>query len=85
MLAMLLVRVLIATELGEIEIELDPERAPVTVQNFLGYVDARHYDGGQFHRTVTPENQPQNDVKIEVIQASVAEARAGEERAAIPL
>jgi peptidyl-prolyl cis-trans isomerase A (cyclophilin A) len=85
MLAAFLVRVLIATELGEIEVELDPAKAPVTVANFLGFVDSGHYDGGQFHRTVTLENQPQNNVKIEVIQASVAEARAGEERAAIPL
>jgi peptidyl-prolyl cis-trans isomerase A (cyclophilin A) len=85
MLAVFLIRVLVATELGEIEVELDPAKAPVTVQNFLGYLDSGHYDGGQFHRTVTLENQPQNDVKIEVVQASVAEARAGEERAPIPL
>jgi len=79
------VRVLIATELGEIEVEVDAVRAPVTAENFLRYVDDGHYDGGQFHRTVTPDNQPQNDVKIEVVQASVAEARKSEERAPIPL
>jgi len=79
------VRVVITTEIGEIEIEIDSLRAPVTSKNFLHYVDSRHYDGGQFHRTVTPDNQPQNDVKIEVVQASVAEARKSEGRSPIPL
>jgi peptidyl-prolyl cis-trans isomerase A (cyclophilin A) len=79
------VRVLIVTELGEIEVEIDGARAPVTAENFLHYVDAGLYDGGQFHRTVTPDNQPQNDVKIEVVQASVAAAKESEEREPIAL
>jgi len=66
-----LVRVVIETELGEIEVELDAARAPATVANFLRYVDASYYAGGVFHRTVKldPDNQPNNKVKIEVIQA----------------
>jgi peptidyl-prolyl cis-trans isomerase A (cyclophilin A) len=64
------VRVLIRTELGEIVAELDAKRAPVTVANFLRYVDGKFYDGGVFHRTVRPDNQPDNKVKIEVVQAS---------------
>ena len=79
------VRVLIVTELGEIELEVDAARAPVTAENFLHYVDGGHYDGGQFHRTVTPDNQPQNDVKIEVVQASVAAAKESEDREPIAL
>lgn len=79
------VRVVIETEQGDIEVEIDTARAPVTAENFLHYVDAGHYDSGQFHRTVTPDNQPQNDVKIEVVQASVAEARKSEGRSPIPL
>jgi peptidyl-prolyl cis-trans isomerase A (cyclophilin A) len=65
------VRAVIQTELGEIEVELDAARAPVTVANFLRYVDAGYYTGGVFHRTVKlkPDNQPNNTVKIEVIQA----------------
>ncbi|MCY3555552.1 MAG: peptidylprolyl isomerase [Gemmatimonadetes bacterium] len=59
------------TEAGTIEIVLDPVRAPVTVANFLRYVDAGQYNGGVFHRTVTMDNQPNNDVKIEVIQGAV--------------
>ena len=66
-----LVHVLIQTELGNIEVEVNAKAAPVTVANFLRYVDAGHYDGGRFHRTVklNPDNQPNNTVKIEVIQA----------------
>ncbi len=67
------VRALIQTELGEIEVEIETERAPITAENFLKYVDAGHYDGGRFHRTVKlhPDNQPNNQIKIEVIQAGV--------------
>jgi peptidyl-prolyl cis-trans isomerase A (cyclophilin A) len=65
------VRVVIETDAGTIEVELDAAKAPKTVANFLKYVDARHYDGGRFHRTVTPANQPDNKVKIEVIQAAI--------------
>ena len=59
------------TEAGTIEIVLYPVRAPVTVANFMRYVDAGQYNGGVFHRTVTMDNQPNNDVKIEVIQGAV--------------
>ena len=62
-------RVLIQTDKGDIEIELDVAKAPKTVANFLKYVDAKLYDGGRFHRAVTLDNQPDNKVKIEVIQA----------------
>lgn len=59
------------TEAGTIEIVLDPVRAPATVANFMRYVDAGQYNSGVFHRTVTMDNQPNNDVKIEVIQGAV--------------
>jgi peptidyl-prolyl cis-trans isomerase A (cyclophilin A) len=65
------VRVLIETDKGDIEVELDTTKAPNTVANFLKYVDGKFYDGGKFHRTVTPDNQPDNKVKIEVVQAGV--------------
>ncbi len=79
------VRVLIDTELGEIEVEVDVAKAPGTAANFLRYADENFYDGGQFHRTVTMQNQPNNDVKIEVIQASVDEARKDDQFDPIPL
>ena len=64
--------VVLKTDKGDIEIELDEAKAPNTVANFLKYVDAKHYNGGRFHRTVTPDNQPDKKVKIEVIQGGVA-------------
>ena len=79
------VRVRVQTELGDIVIEVDPLRAPLTTANFLKYVDGGHYDGGVFHRTVKMDNQPESTVKIEVIQASVNPDRAKEGFAAIPL
>jgi peptidyl-prolyl cis-trans isomerase A (cyclophilin A) len=61
-------KVLIRTEKGDIIVEVDLVRAPVTSANFLRYVDAGLYDGSTFHRTVTMANQPDNAVRIEVIQ-----------------
>ncbi len=65
------VTVVIETSVGTIDAEIDTVHAPVTAANFLKYVDAGYYNGGQFHRTVKPDNQPNNPVKIEVIQAGV--------------
>src|SRR5436189_848642 len=59
---------LIKTELGNIIIELYPAKAPVTVANFLKYVDAHLYDSTTFFRSVTLNNQPKDSIKIEVIQ-----------------
>ena len=62
------VNCLIKTTLGNIRIELYPQKARVTVANFLKYVDAHLYDSSSFFRAVTLNNQPNNTVKIEVIQ-----------------
>lgn len=78
-------RVRVETELGEIVLELDAKRAPNTTANFLKYVDAGHYDGGTFHRTVKMNNQPESAVKIEVIQAGVATDKAKQGFPALPL
>ena len=40
------------TNLGLIRIELDAEKAPISVENFLGYVRRGHYDGTVFHRVI---------------------------------
>ncbi len=79
------IHVLIQTEKGDIEVELNGAAAPGTVANFLKYVDAKHYDGGLFHRTVKPDNQPDNKIKIEVIQAGISPDKANQEFAAIKL
>jgi peptidyl-prolyl cis-trans isomerase A (cyclophilin A) len=60
--------VLIETTMGNIKVEIYHVKAPITAGNFFKYVDAGLYDGTTFFRTVTMANQPNNDVKIEVIQ-----------------
>jgi len=77
--------VVLRTQLGDIELELDPGHAPATVANFLRYVNGGFYDGGAFSRTVTMQNQPDNLIKIEVIQANINPARKAESFPAIPI
>ena len=45
--------VLMETSLGNITIELDQAKAPITVKNFLSYVDEKFYDGTLFHRVIS--------------------------------
>jgi peptidyl-prolyl cis-trans isomerase A (cyclophilin A) len=44
--------VVMKTSMGDITIELDPVKAPVSVKNFLSYVDEKYYDGTIFHRVI---------------------------------
>ena len=44
--------VVLSTSLGDIKVELYPDKAPVTVKNFLDYVKAGYYDGTVFHRVI---------------------------------
>jgi peptidyl-prolyl cis-trans isomerase A (cyclophilin A) len=67
MLAMVVV--VLTTSLGNIEVELDSARAPITTANFLRHVADGAYNGGVFHRTVTASNQPDSKIRIAVIQA----------------
>jgi peptidyl-prolyl cis-trans isomerase A (cyclophilin A) len=45
-------QVLLKTSLGDLVIELDPGNAPVSVANFLDYLEQGHYDGTVFHRAI---------------------------------
>ena len=71
-------RVDIETALGTIEVELFAKQAPVTVSNFLQYAQGAFFEGGAFFRTVTPDNQPTNNVKIQVVQAQANPERERE-------
>ena len=71
-------RVLIQTDLGDIEVEIDSIHAPLTSANFLRYVDLGFYRVGRFHRTVRADNQPGNKVKIAVVQAGLDSLRVGD-------
>ena len=59
--------------MGNIHIELYPEKAPITVSNFLKYVNENRFKDATFYRVVTPENQPGKEWKIEVIQGGLFE------------
>ena len=59
------------TDLGPIQIELFPDKAPITVSNFLQYIDETRYGDLHFYRVVHMGNQPDNEVKIEVIQGGL--------------
>jgi peptidyl-prolyl cis-trans isomerase A (cyclophilin A) len=73
--AQALPRVVIQTAMGNIELEVDTIHAPITSANFLRYVDLGFYRFGRFHRTVRPDNQPKDKVKIAVIQAGLDSLR----------
>jgi cyclophilin family peptidyl-prolyl cis-trans isomerase len=56
--------VVMDTSMGTIKIELFDDKAPVTVKNFLSYVDDKFYDGTIFHRVIGKENS-QRDFMIQ--------------------
>jgi peptidyl-prolyl cis-trans isomerase A (cyclophilin A) len=64
-------QIVFETELGSIVVELYPERAPITAANFLRYVDENRFKDACFYRVVHLNNQPNNPVKIEVIQGGL--------------
>lgn len=49
---MSIVLVMLQTSLGDIKLELYPDKAPATVANFVSYVNAGHYNGTIFHRVI---------------------------------
>ena len=69
------IRLAMQTSLGAIELELYPEKAPRTVENFLRLADGGHLDGATFYRTVSPENDNGAPV-ISVIQGGVGDAES---------
>lgn len=86
------VPVVLETVLGNIEVEIYAEAAPITAANFLSHVDHGLYDNGIFHRTVTLENQralnvptSNSDVVIEVIQGAINPEKLPPDLQPIPL
>jgi len=63
--------ILIQTELGNIVVELYPQQAPITVNNFLRYVAENRFVNSAFYRVVRADNQPNNQIKIDVIQGGL--------------
>ena len=69
-------KVILSTDMGDVVIALYQEQAPVTVSNFLKYVDSGAYAGGSFYRVVRDDND-NGDPKITVIQADVKDSDVG--------
>lgn len=61
-------RAVLTTPFGAITVSVDIDNAPITAANFLAYVDGGHLDGTSFYRLVRNDNQPDDAVKIEVVQ-----------------
>lgn len=69
--------VVIRTGLGDVEVEVYKEAAPLTAGNFLKYVEENRFEGAIFYRVVTMDNQPDNEIKIEVIQGGLGDDPLG--------
>ena len=63
--------IIIDTPIGQIIAELYHTKAPITVNNFLSYIEQNRYDDCHFYRVVHSKNQPQNNIQIEVIQGGL--------------
>jgi peptidyl-prolyl cis-trans isomerase A (cyclophilin A) len=66
-------RILMETEMGDIIIQVYPDKAPVTASNFLTYVDENRFEGAVFYRVVRSDNQPGESIPIAVIQGGLYE------------
>jgi len=64
-------RIMLQTEVGDILLELYPKQAPITVGNFMTYVTENRFTGACFYRVVRADNQPNNKIKIDVIQGGL--------------
>lgn len=74
-----IVIVRVETSLGNIDIAVDGEHAPITSANFLKYVDGGFYTGGRFHRATRPDNyKPQLPERppFQIVQADINPDRA---------
>ncbi len=65
--------VIIETDFGVIEVELYKNKAPITSDNFIKYIQENRNEGATFYRVVKQDNQPKSKVKIEVIQGGLYE------------
>ena len=63
--------IIIETPIGEVIVELYHTKAPITVSNFLSYINQNRYKDCHFYRVVHSKNQPNNNIRIEVIQGGL--------------
>ena len=65
--------VMIETSMGDIIVEVYPDRAPLSASAFLSYVDAGIFKNSSFYRTLNKENQSSASFKTEIIQGGIWE------------
>ena len=65
------IKIIMETELGAINMVLYQKKAPATVNNFLRYIDEKRLEDAHFYRVVHLNNQPTNNILIEVIQGGL--------------
>ena len=76
--------VVMETSLGTIVIELWPDRAPVSVENFLRYVDNEYFDGLIFHRVISGFMIQGGGFDADMVQKSTYDPIVNEARADVP-
>ena len=59
------------TSFGNIEVELYPVQAPVTVKAFLSYIDSGLFNNSSFYRVLKSEDQPSSAFKSDIIQGGI--------------
>jgi len=65
--------IVMQTQYGNITLELYQDKAPITVANFLQYIDEKRLDSTTFYRIVRDDNQKESPIKIQVIQGGLFE------------
>ncbi|HSH50117.1 MAG TPA: peptidylprolyl isomerase [Bacteroidales bacterium] len=65
------IKIEINTKYGSIIAVLYPDKAPITCENFIKYIKNNKFEGANFYRVVRLNNQPDNTIKIEVIQGGL--------------
>lgn len=66
----------IETNFGDIIVQLFPEKAPVTVANFLKYVDSGYYKNSSFYRVLKAEDQPSSAFRSDLIQGGIWQTKS---------
>jgi peptidyl-prolyl cis-trans isomerase A (cyclophilin A) len=74
----------IQTKLGDIEVELYPDKAPKTTAAILSYIKAGYYRNSSFYRVLNNDNQPSNAPKAELIQGGLYRSKANPALTGIP-
>lgn len=64
----------IESSFGDIDIELYPDKAPVTVAAFLSYIDSGYFKKSSFYRVLKSEDQPSSAFKSDIIQGGIWES-----------